>query len=33
MWRWRMPVRSRIQASVVSTRFDSSSFDTTRGGR
>ena len=31
-WRSRMPVRSRIQASSVSTSFSKSALDITRGG-
>ena len=33
MWRWRMPVRSRIHSSDVSTVRASSSLLTTRSGR
>ena len=33
MWRWPMPVRSRIHSSEVSTRCDSSTLVTTRAGR
>src|ERR1700722_5989179 len=31
-WRSRMPVRSRIHASLVSTSFSNSALDITRGG-
>jgi hypothetical protein len=33
IWRWTMPVRSRIHASLVSRCAANSSFFTTRGGR
>ena len=32
-WRWRIPVRCRIQSSEVSTRRASSSLVSTRAGR
>ena len=33
MWRWRIPVRSRIHVSDVSSRLASSSLVTIRSGR